>query len=82
MRSLHTVNARLTEKIEELDEANSDLRNLFDSTEIATVFLDRHLIIRSFTPAVGALYNLIPSDHGRPLTDIVSRLGLRDCATM
>ncbi len=78
---LHTVNARLTEKIEELDRANSDLRNLFDSTEIATVFLDRHLIIRSFTHAIATLYNLIPSDQGRPLTDIVSRLnyhGLRE----
>jgi two-component system CheB/CheR fusion protein len=78
---LHTVNARLTEKLDELAEANSDLRNLFDSTEIATIFLDRHLIIRSFTHAIASLYNLIPSDQGRPLTDIVSRLnyhGLRE----
>jgi two-component system CheB/CheR fusion protein len=78
---LHTVNSRLTEKLDELAEANSDLRNLFDSTEIATIFLDRHLIIRSFTHAIATLYNLIPSDQGRPLTDIVSRLnyhGLRE----
>ena len=78
---LHTVNARLTEKIDELDRSNSDLRNLFDSTEIATIFLDRHLIIRSFTHSIVTLYNLIPSDQGRPLTDIVSRLnyyGLRE----
>ena len=77
---LHTVNLRLSEKIEELDQANSDLRNLFDSTEIATVFLDRHLVIRSFTTAIATIYNLIPSDHGRPLTDIVSHVqykGLR-----
>ena len=71
---LHTVNLRLTEKVEELAATNSDLRNLFESTEIATVFLDRHLIVRSFTPAIATLYNLIPSDQGRPLTDIVSRL--------
>lgn len=71
---LHTVNVRLTEKVNELDEVNADLRNLFDSTQIATIFLDRHLIIRSFTPAIGALYSLIPSDLGRPLTDIASRL--------
>ena len=78
---LHTVNARLTEKLDELAQANSDLRNLFDSTEIATIFLDRHLLIRSFTQAIATLYNLIPSDEGRPLTDIVSRLnyhGLRE----
>jgi two-component system, chemotaxis family, CheB/CheR fusion protein len=71
---LNTVNIRLSEKVDELDKTNSDLRNLFESTEIATVFLDRHLIIRSFTPAIATLYNLIPSDQGRPLTDIVSRL--------
>jgi two-component system CheB/CheR fusion protein len=71
---LHTVNIRLTEKIEELDQTNSDLRNLFESTEIATVFVDRHLVIRSFTPAIASLYNLIPSDQGRPLTDIATRL--------
>lgn len=71
---MHTVNVQLSEKVGELNESNSDLRNLFESTEIATIFLDRHLIIRSFTPAVAALYNLIPSDQGRPLTDIVSRL--------
>jgi two-component system, chemotaxis family, CheB/CheR fusion protein len=78
---LHTVNLRLSEKIDELDQANGDLRNLFDSTEIATVFLDRHLIIRSFTTAIATIYNLIPSDQGRPLTDIVSHLqykGLRE----
>ncbi len=78
---LHTVNLRLTEKIDELDHANSDLRNLFDSTEIATIFLDRHLLIRSFTKAIATIFNLIPSDCGRPLTDIVSRLqyrGLRE----
>jgi two-component system, chemotaxis family, CheB/CheR fusion protein len=71
---LNTVNARLNEKVDELDAINNDLRNLFESTEIATIFLDRHLVIRSFTPAIATLYNLIPSDQGRPLTDIVSRL--------
>ena len=78
---LQTVNAQLSEKVDELDRTNSDLKNLFDSTEIATIFLDRYLVIRGFTPAVSALYNLIPSDQGRPLTDISSRLrydGLRD----
>ena len=78
---MQTVNLRLSEKVDELDHVNCDLRNLFDSTQIATVFLDRHLVIRSFTPAIASVYNLIPSDQGRPLTDIVSHLrytGLRE----
>ena len=71
---LHTVNAQLQDKVEELDRVNSDLKNLFDSTQIATVFLDRQLVVRSFTPAIATIYNLIPGDIGRPLTDIASRL--------
>ena len=71
---LHTVNAQLQEKVDELDRVASDLRNLFDSTQIATVFLDRYLIVRSFTPAIAPLYNLIPSDVGRPLSDIAGKL--------
>ena len=67
---LHTVNMRLSEKNDELGRANSDLSNLFDSTQIATVFLDRHLIIRSFTPAIAPIYNLIPGDIGRSLDSI------------
>jgi two-component system CheB/CheR fusion protein len=71
---LQTVNHELTVKLEELDRANSDLRNLYESTEIATIFLDRNLIIRSFTPAVTRIFNLIPTDRGRPLTDIAHHL--------
>ncbi len=71
---LQTVNAEISSKVEELDRANSDLKNLFESTQVATIMLDNDLMIRSFTPAVEAIFNLIPSDRGRPLTDIVSRL--------
>jgi two-component system CheB/CheR fusion protein len=71
---LQTVNTQLTNKLDELDTKNADLKNLFESTEVATIFLDRFFIVRGFTPAVANIYNLIPSDQGRPLTDIVSRL--------
>jgi two-component system CheB/CheR fusion protein len=71
---LHAVNAELNGKIDELDDANADLRNLFESTQIATIFLDHDLVIRSFTPAATAIFNLISTDRGRPLTDIVTHL--------
>jgi two-component system CheB/CheR fusion protein len=71
---LNTVNTQLSAKVEQLDRSNGDLRNLFDSTKVATAFLDPFLIIRSFTPEIASIYNLIPTDVGRPLTDIVSRL--------
>src|SRR5262249_27139636 len=75
---LQTVNHELSSKIDELDRANSDLNNLFQSTQIATIFLDRNLEIRGFTPAVTKLFNLIPIDSGRPRTDIVSRINYPD----
>jgi two-component system CheB/CheR fusion protein len=71
---LHTVNLELTGKIDALDLANSDLHNLFESTQIATVFLDRNLTIRSFTPAMAKIFNIRPTDRGRPITDLASRL--------
>ena len=71
---LQTVNGELATKVDELDHKNTDLQNLFESTQVATVFLDPYLVIRGFTPAVASIYNLIPSDIGRPLTDIVSRV--------
>jgi two-component system CheB/CheR fusion protein len=71
---LNTVNGELSLKIEQLDRSNADLQNLFDSTKVAIVFLDRFMIIRSFTPEIAGIYNLIPSDIGRPLTDMVGRL--------
>jgi two-component system CheB/CheR fusion protein len=71
---LNTVNVQLSGKVEQLDRSNSDLKNLFDSTRVATVFLDPYMIIRSFTPEIASIYNLIPSDVGRPLTDIISQL--------
>ena len=70
---LQIVNTELSHKIEELDRVNSDLSNFFESTRIATIFLDRNLVIRSFTPAVIEIFNLIPGDRGRPLSDIVNR---------
>jgi two-component system CheB/CheR fusion protein len=71
---LQTVNTELCAKIEELDRANGDLTNLFASTDVATIFLDRDLVIRSFTPAVAQLFNIIASDKGRPLRDLAIKL--------
>jgi two-component system CheB/CheR fusion protein len=71
---LRATNAELMARVEELDRANADLRNLFESTQIATLFLDRHLVIRSFTPAVTTIFNLVAGDRGRPITDFANHL--------
>ena len=75
---LQTVNGELTSKVDELDRVNADLNNLFASTEIATIFLDKSLVIRSFTPAVTKLFKLLPGDQGRPLTDLASSIAYPD----
>ena len=69
---LHTVNAELNNKILALDRANSDLHNLFESSNVATLFLDPKLAIRSFTPLMERIFNILPSDRGRPITDLSS----------
>ena len=71
---LFTVNAELQAKIEETGKANDDLQNLIASTGIATVFVDRAMRIKRYTPAATGLFNVIPSDIGRPLHDITHRL--------
>ena len=53
---------------------NNDMRNLLNSTEIVTVFLDNELHVRRFTSGADKLFKLIPGDVGRPLSDIASDL--------
>ena len=71
---LTTVNAELKARVDELGHSNSDLHNLMAATNIATVFLDRQLGITRYTPPAVSLFNLIPTDVGRPLTDLKHRL--------
>lgn len=71
---LRTVNQELKVKIEEMSVAGNNLQNLINSAGVATIFLDRACCIRLYTPAVQQLFNLIPSDYGRPISDITHRL--------
>ena len=71
---LVTVNSELQQKIEELSRANNDMNNMLAGTGIGTLFVDQQLRIQRFTPAVTAIMNLIPTDVGRPLSDITPRL--------
>lgn len=67
---LQTVNAELSSKNDTLNRVNSDIRNLLDSTHIATLFLDRNLVIRGYTPVMTRLFHLRDGDKGRPITEI------------
>ncbi|MCK8684252.1 CheR family methyltransferase [Pseudomonas umsongensis] len=71
---LLTVNYELKTKVEETDKINDYLSNLITSTDIATVFVDRNMRIRWFTPRATDIFSMLPVDTGRSLMDITHRL--------
>lgn len=77
---LVTVNFELKMKVEERGHINDDLQNLITSSEIATVFVSRGMHVKRYTPHASKLFNLIPSDLGRSLFDITSRLNYPELA--
>lgn len=78
---LETVNNELKSKIRELDMTYSDLENLFESTHIATILLDKDFRIKRYTPAATDIFHLISSDIGRKLSDIRPKIGEIDILT-
>jgi two-component system CheB/CheR fusion protein len=71
---MRMVNQELQTRMDELSSANNDMKNLLDSTDIATVFLDTGLCVRRFNTETSKVTRLIPSDVGRPIGDIASAL--------
>ncbi|MEI8226080.1 MAG: chemotaxis protein CheB [Bacteroidota bacterium] len=71
---LQTVNAELQSKVDDFSRVNNDMKNLLNSTDIATLFLDKELNIRRYTIQATKIFKLIKSDIGRPFTDLVSDL--------
>jgi two-component system CheB/CheR fusion protein len=71
---LQTVNAELQVRVDELSWSNNDMKNLLNSTDIATLFLDKDLKVRRFTTQATKIIQLIPGDVGRPITDLGSDL--------
>ncbi|MEN6545155.1 MAG: chemotaxis protein CheB [Armatimonadia bacterium] len=71
---LRTVNTELAEKVEQLERANDDRDNLLRSTNIPTIFLDQELRLKMFTPPALELFNLLPTDLERPITDLSLKL--------
>ena len=71
---LQTLNAELQSKVDDFTRVNNDMKNLLNSTDIATLFLDKDLNIRRFTTQAVKIFKLIKTDVGRPFTDLVSDL--------
>jgi two-component system, chemotaxis family, CheB/CheR fusion protein len=72
---LYTVNAEYQKKNAELQELNDDIEHLLNGTDVATMFLDRELCIRKFTPRIADTFHVIPNDIGRPLRAFTHDLG-------
>lgn len=71
---LYTVNGELEERNTDLLALNDDIKNLLNTTNIATLFLDAELKIRRFTPAFCEVISLTQADVGRPITVFTSTL--------
>ena len=71
---LQTINTELQSKLDELALAQSDMQNLLNSTDIATLFLDNDLHVRRFTEKITRIIHLRDTDIGRPLSDLASTL--------
>ena len=71
---LQTLNSELQSKVEDFSRVNNDMKNLLNSTDIATLFLDKELNIRRYTNQATKIFKLIKGDIGRPFTDLVSQL--------
>jgi two-component system, chemotaxis family, CheB/CheR fusion protein len=69
---LTALNSQLQETLDRQRTTSNDLQNVLYSTDVATLFLDTRLNIRFFTPATKSLFNVIPSDVGRSITDLHS----------
>jgi two-component system CheB/CheR fusion protein len=77
---LQTINVELQSKLDDLALAQSDMQNLLNSTDIATLFLDKDLNVRRFTDQIKRLINLRDADVGRPLSDLTTTLNYPDLA--
>lgn len=75
---LFTLNVELKNKIDELTLLHNDIKNLLTSTEIATIFLDRELNIRRFTPSAKHHFNFLDTDVGRPLSHLTHHFVYHD----
>ena len=71
---LQTLNQELQTKLDDLALAQSDMQNLLNSTDIATLFLDSALNVRRYTEKITRIIHLREGDIGRPLTDLASTL--------
>jgi two-component system CheB/CheR fusion protein len=71
---MQTVNAELQGKIEELSRSNSDMKNLLNGIEIATIFLDNELSVKRFTDSASRIVNLVAGDVGRPMSHFATNL--------
>lgn len=78
---LQTVNSELQNKVAEFTQAETDMKNLLNSTEIATLFLDKSLNIRRYTDTVKYIIKLRKSDIGRPVTELTNDLQYPDIET-
>ncbi|HTV53947.1 MAG TPA: chemotaxis protein CheB, partial [Terriglobia bacterium] len=79
---LNTLNDELRNRNLELGQANNDLANLLDAIRIPILLVGSDLRIRRLTSLASDVFHVLPSDVGRPITDIRDNLQAPDLATL
>ena len=71
---LFVVNSQYEKKIDEVNQANNDIKHLLSNLDIGVIFLDKELKIRYYSPIAEELFNLEEQDIGRPIRHFRSKL--------
>ena len=79
---LNTLNDELRNRNFELGQANNDLANLLDAIRIPILLVGADLRIRRLTSLASDIFHVLPSDVGRPITDIRDNLQVPDLAKL
>jgi len=80
---LYTVSSEHQRKIEDLTEKDADIELLLRTSKIATIHLDEKMRLRRYSDEACSVFNILPSDIGRPIQHItVKAIGDDDIVQM
>jgi two-component system CheB/CheR fusion protein len=75
---LTTLNEELSNRNVEMMQLTNELNNLLASTQMPIVMVDNALTVRRATPAARSAFNILPTDIGRPLSELRPNINISD----
>src|SRR6184192_1553351 len=75
---LTTLNEELSNRNLEMMQLTNELNNLLASIQMPIVMVDNALTVRRATPAARGAFNILPTDIGRPLSELRPNIDVPD----